>query len=141
MIGASACGDAPLGDRWSVATTDQAGRTLVARVRVVPPRFDRAQLPHLLGVQWRYAPNEGGMPDRAALARMDELERLLDARLPPGRAALTAVVTGDGVRAWQWYVRDPAEARAAVAAAGAFPVTVDVQADPGWQAYAQLAPP
>jgi hypothetical protein len=48
------------------------------------------------------------MPSPEEAQRMAQLEDLLEAGLESVRQAfLTVVVTGNGVREWQWYARDP----------------------------------
>jgi len=74
---------------------------------------------------------------------MDLLEDLLDANLEEHRQAfLTVVVTGNGVREWQWYARDDNETlrqlNEALAGHDKFPIDVFMDDDPEWSAYARF---
>ena len=87
--------------------------------------------------------NESGMPAQKQVERMQLFEDLLRSALEgPGQAYLTVIVTGNGVREWQWYSRDPAETMALVNKAlsnhDPFPVQFSVQDDPDWQAYGRF---
>ncbi|HEX8914551.1 MAG TPA: DUF695 domain-containing protein [Humisphaera sp.] len=139
--------DAPADDEWTVATTEDDGHPLVFRIRQRPPAYATGPAyPHLMAVQWAYDPNTGagGMPHPDEVERMGELEELLVAGLEEtARAAfLTAVVTGNGVREWQWYATSPDAAMEQVNAAlghlDPFPVEFSFQDDPAWAAYGRL---
>src|SRR4051812_36479825 len=89
-----------------VATGADDGKPLVFRIRNEPPPFAQKKkaFPHLLAVGWQYdSPNEQGMPSEDVVARMGALEDLLTEAFEGARQAfLTVVVTGNGVREWQW---------------------------------------
>jgi hypothetical protein len=132
-------------ETWSVATAEDNGKQLVFRIRNSPPDFaDRKDFPHLLAVCWEYeSPNELGMPSPEVLARMSELEDLLaDAFEDACEAFLTVIVTGNGVREWQWYARDPDGVMKLVnntlRGLEPFPVGFSIQDDPEWAAYSRF---
>ena len=97
-------------DRWSIATGEDNGKVVIFRIRTQAPAFaTKAAFPHLLAVTWQFeSPNDQGMPSSEDAERMSELEDLLKAGLEDVRQAfLTVIVTGNGVREWQWYACDP----------------------------------
>ena len=97
-------------DRWSIATGEDDGKPLIFRIRKRAPAFaTKAAFPHLIAICWPFeSPNAQGLPSTEDTQRMSALEDLLKAGLEEARQAfLTVVVTGNGVREWQWYARDP----------------------------------
>ena len=71
---------------------------------------------------------------------MTEFEELLEVGLENIRQAfLTIIVTGNGVRQWQWYARDPEETMELVnktlGQLEPFPVQFSFQNDPEWEGY------
>jgi hypothetical protein len=132
-------------NNWSVATAEDDGKPLIIRIRNQPPVFaDKKALPQMLAVSWQYEPpNKQGMPSQEAAERMSQLEDLLGLAFEEaGQAFLTVVVTGNGVREWQWYVRD-AEAIMAIVNEvlgehEPFPVEFSFEMDPEWAAYSRF---
>jgi len=128
-------------DEWSLAQKEDDGKLMIIRFRSdTPTGVDTKRYPHLVAISWKYHPeNEGGMPSSADNERMVLLEGLLEPLETNGRAYLTAVVTCNGVREWQWYTNDPGKMidafNAALAGRPPFPITLSQQADPGWSAY------
>jgi hypothetical protein len=129
-------------DRWSVATGAAHGKPLILRIRNQPPPFaQKAAFPHLLAVSWEYeSPNDQGMPSVKDAQRMTELEELLEAGLEKSRQAFSTVIaTGNGVREWQWYARDPEKVMELVNETlghrEPFPVQFSFQGDPEWEGY------
>ena len=127
---------------WAIAEAQDDGKPLIFRIRSRKPSgVAPARYRHLIGVSWPYEPwNESGMPAQDQVAGMQLLEDLLQPALEgPGQAFLTVVVTGNGVREWQWYSRDAGETMALVNKALSnhepFPVEFSVQDDPKWQGY------
>src|ERR1700730_1411470 len=97
-------------DRWSIATGEDNGKVVIFRIRTQAPAFaTKAAFPHLLAVSWQFeSPNDQGMPSSEDSRRMSELEDLLEAGLERVcQAFLSVIATGNGVREWQWYARDP----------------------------------
>jgi hypothetical protein len=132
-------------DTWSMATGEDNGKPLIFRIRNKPPSFARKEaFPHLLAVSWQYEPpNAQGMPSQEMVERMDQLEDLLMPALEGAREAfLTVIVTGNGVREWQWYARNPDKAMQLVNETlgdlEPFPVQFSFQDDPEWQGYSQF---
>ena len=71
---------------------------------------------------------------------MTELEDLLESGIEKvEQAFLTAIVTGNGVREWQWYARDPKKLMELVnqtlGELEPFPVQFSFQHDPEWEGY------
>jgi hypothetical protein len=132
-------------DTWSVATSEVDGKPLIFRIRTALPAFARQEeFPHLLAVAWPYeSPAEHGMPSDEVVDRMSRLEDLLvEAFEGAGQAFLTVVATGNGVREWQWYARDPDGVMAlvndALGESEPFPVEFSIQDDPDWAGYSQF---
>jgi hypothetical protein len=128
--------------RWCIATAEDGANTVVFRIRIEPPAFAKqAEFPHLLVISWPFdAAENNGMPSPLDAERMSELEDLLDAGLESPRAAfLTAAVTGNGVREWQWYARNRDTVMELInktlGELGPFPIEISLQDDPEWQGY------
>lgn len=129
-------------NQWRIATAEDNGKSLIFRIRTQVPSFaSKADFPHLLAVCWQYqSPNDSGMPSPDEAQRMDELEDLLEAGLESVQQAfLTVIVTGNGVREWQWYARNPQKTMELVNETlghlEPFPVEFSFQDDPNWQGY------
>jgi uncharacterized protein DUF695 len=131
-----------LSDQWSLATGEENGKILIYRIRLQAPSFaSAATFPHLLVVFWAFeSPNEEGLPAPEDLELMTKLENLLQMALEQARQAfLSVIVTGDGIREWQWYVCDPKSTMELVNNAlgnlESFPIRIDFQEDPQWAVY------
>ena len=132
-------------DTWTMATAEDEGKPLIFRIRNNPPSFARREsFPHLLAVSWPFESDNGsGMPSQEVAERMGQLEDLLvPAFEGKQQAFLSVIVTGNGVREWQWYARDAEEAMQLVNEAlgeyEPFPVQFSFQEDPEWQGYNQF---
>ena len=132
-------------DTWTMATAEEDGMPLIFRIRNQPPPFARKDsFPNLLGVSWQYEPdNEQGMPAHDVVERMGHLEDLLMPAFEVARQAfLTVVVTGKGLREWQWYVRNADQTMELVNEAlgeyEPFPVEFSFQEDPEWEGYSRF---
>jgi hypothetical protein len=133
-------------DQWTVATSEENGCPLIVRFRSEPPQsVTLAEYPHLIVVQWLYEEShQSGLPTGALTDQMATLEKLLDLALETPRVAFnTAVITGDGVREWQWYARDVAEfmalANAGLAGQPVVPVSfINQGPDPTWSTYLEI---
>jgi hypothetical protein len=131
--------------RWTLATGEDGGKPLIFRIRIQAPLFaSKSSFPHLLAVCWNYeSPNEQGMPDPADAQRMSELEDLLEEGLEGVcQAFLTVIVTGNGVREWQWYARDTDViidlVNKTLGHLEPFPIELSFQDDPEWEGYSQF---
>jgi hypothetical protein len=74
---------------------------------------------------------------------MIELEDLLEAGLERVcQAFLSVIATGNGVREWQWYARDPKklmeQVNKTLGHLEPFPVQFSFQDDPEWEAYSRF---
>jgi hypothetical protein len=130
---------------WTVAKASDQGKPLIIRFRSTPPTgINQTNYRHMMAISWKYEPSsDAGMPSPKESDRMKGLEDLLNQAFEPVQQAfLTVVVTGNGVREWQWYSRDPAEFMSllnkALAGHSQFPITVSKQDDPEWEAYSQF---
>jgi hypothetical protein len=127
---------------WTIAEAEDDGKPLIFRIRNGKPAgVATEKYRNLIAVSWPYEPgNDSGMPAQDQVAQMGLFEDLLMPALEgPRQAFLTVVVTGNGVREWQWYSRDAGETMALVNKALSnhepFPVEFSVQDDPKWQGY------
>ena len=130
---------------WFMATGDDEGMPLIYRVREsAPPYSTKAAFTKLLAVTWEFDPStNNGLPLPDAHERMQQLEDLLEPIFSDARQAfLTVVVTGNGVREWQWYTRDSEAAMKLVNEAlgelDPFPVQFSFQDDPAWLGYTRF---
>jgi hypothetical protein len=128
--------------QWCIATAEDNGKPLLFRIRNQAPTFaTRESFPHLLAVCWPYDSSTAhGMPSSDEAQRMGELEELLQVGLEEVQHAfLTVVVTGNGVREWQWYARDPEKTMELVNETlghlEPFPVQFSFQSDPDWSGF------
>jgi len=127
-----------------MAMGQDGDKPLIFRIRSPKPAVATKTYRHLVAVSWPYEPmSESGMPAQDQVAQMGEFEDLLQPALEgPGQAYLTVVVTGNGVREWQWYSRSAEETMALVNKALSnherFPVEFSIQDDPLWEAYSRF---
>jgi len=133
------------GDNWMVAQgLDGDKRVIFRLLGRRPVSVDTEQYRHLISISWPYEPeNEAGLPSPEQADRMTLLEARLVPALETSRAAFLAIVaTGNGLRQWHWYCRDPDETMTLVNQALAdcepFPVEFSLDDDPQWEAHAQL---
>jgi Family of unknown function (DUF695) len=126
---------------WSVATGTDKGLPMIVRFRSeVPAEINAKDYPHLVAISWKYKAQTNGTPSREDTLRMEELEDLLDGALEAKRQAfMTAAVTCNGLREWQWYSKDSDEftklLNEALAGKPPFPIEISHQQDPDWSAY------
>lgn len=139
--------DEVVDDPWSVATGEDEGKPLIFRLRTRPPAWpERDAYPHLVAISWNFE-DEGegadGLPDPETVEGMELLEdRLVEFLEESEAACLTAVVTGNGVREWQWYARSPHGMmqilNEALAGLPQFPIEISAEKDPDWDGYRRL---
>lgn len=128
------------GDHWAVAEGRDGEMPLIFRIREIPDTFDRRRFPHLISIQWSFEPVGQGMPDQETQAKMNEMEeRLLKTLEGTGQAVLTVIVTGNGIREFQWYAPSPdimmAGLNKALAGLPPLPIEISGEEDPNWEAY------
>jgi hypothetical protein len=132
-------------DSWRIEIAEADGQPLIVRIRNQLPTYAcRDKFPHLLGVSWKYdSPNAQGMPTEEDLERMCQLEDLLvDALENAQQAFMTVVITGTGVREWQWYAQNQIDVMELVnetlGELEPFPVQFMCEDDPTWIAYSRF---
>jgi Family of unknown function (DUF695) len=132
-------------DTWFMATSEDDGKPLIFRIRDAAPSYaSKESFPKLLAVTWQFDPNiNNGMPSADAVERMQQLEDLLVPVFSDTRQAfLTVVVTGNGVREWQWYAKEPDVVMNLVNQTlgehDPFPVQFSFQDDPEWLGYSRF---
>ena len=132
---------------WSLATSvdEDNGNILIMRIRDTPPEFASPDLfPKLLDIVWEFDGScNNGMPLLNDLERMQTLEDRLEPALEGNQQAfLAVVVTGKGVREWQWYVKEPTEVMKLVnqtlSEIDPFPVKFIFQEDSTWETYSRF---
>jgi hypothetical protein len=136
----------PPADSWKIAEAKDNGKPIIFRIRNAPPPFARKeQFPLMLGVCWKYeSPNDSGMPSPSEAERMGELEDLLMPAFEGKKTAfLTVIVTGNGVREWQWYAQDKDAVMKLVNVTlgrkEPYPIEFVFEDDPDWQAYSRFS--
>jgi len=128
-------------DEWTVAAGENDGKPMIVRFRSnPPPGVEMARYRFLMTVSWEYEPaNKSGVPSEKDNVRMTDLENLLDHLESERTAFLMAVLTYDGIRAWQWYSRNHEESiqvlNTALSGHARFPVEICQEEDPEWSAY------
>ena len=127
---------------WSIATGEDGGHTLIFRIRNSPPEFaNQVKFPHLLAISWPLNAGENnGMPSLRETDRMAELEDLLEDGIEsPGAAFLTASLTGNNVREWQWYALAPGLIMELINKTlghlDSFPIQISFRDDPDWEGW------
>lgn len=145
LLGLMGCSKKKQEDAWAVATGHDGGKPLIFRFReVVPPDISKPEFPNLLAISWQYDPDiNNGMPTPKDNERMVLLEDLLEKALEGKKQSiLTAVVTGNGVKEWQWYSRDAKTSmqiiNEALSGHSEFPIQISTEHDPEWSAYLNL---
>ncbi len=132
-------------DEWRMAIGRDSGVPLVCRIRNKAPSYaTKVAFPHLVTAVWNFqSSNETGMPSEPIVELMSLFEDLLVKTLEGAcQAFLTVVATGNGVREWQWYSRDPEETlqlvNQALSENDPFPVQFCIDNDPEWVAFSQF---
>ncbi|MCZ2342848.1 MAG: DUF695 domain-containing protein [Bacteroidales bacterium] len=127
---------------FMVAVGDEGGCPVIFRVRNrFPQNLEPSRYHHLIAMIWQYqSDNDTQLPSNAEADRMSIFEDQMTAAMQAsGQAVLTAIVTGTGVREWQWYSRSPEESllliNAALAGQELPPVEFAGDPDPSWEAY------
>lgn len=134
-----------LSEQWCLATGEDEGNALIYRIRLNAPTFaHKSDFHYLLLFLWAYdAPSCQGMPSNEDAERMTDLENLIQPAIEDaGQGFLAAIVTGNGIREWQWYVRQPDAILALVNKAlghlETYPIEISFQDDPDWSIYGQF---
>lgn len=94
---------------WMILEAKEYGKPLIVRaLSTVPDQSKRNLMPWRLTVEWRYESTKEGLPTEGAIQKArvieDDIDKLLQSQSP---ADLPLVETGNGVRRWYFYVRDP----------------------------------
>ncbi|MBK6726373.1 MAG: DUF695 domain-containing protein [Xanthomonadales bacterium] len=132
-------------DPWVVADGVIGGKPHLFRVRTNAMRLVRStEYSEMIAISWEYETDASGMPGAEDLGRMKVLEdRLENCLETEGVSLLTVVVTGDGVREWQWYTRSVEDmmriANEGLQGEQPFPVSFSHEHDPEWRAFKRFA--
>ncbi len=134
-----------LSEQWTLATGEEDGKKLIYRIRLAAPTFaTKSSLPQLLVALWDFeSVNEEQLPAPKEMERMTRLEDLLRAAIEEAcQGFLAVIVTGKGLREWQWYVRDAKKTmevlNKTLGSLEPFPVEFRFQEDPEWAIYGQF---
>lgn len=95
-------------ETWFTATGEEDGNLLLFRGRLqLPPEVIESDYPYRMDIYWPYNPaiNEG-MPDKETNTAQVALEDALTILDTTDISLLMLVVTGNGRKAWHWYVSD-----------------------------------
>ena len=133
---------------WSVVTLEnpEAGDPVILRVRETPPpRPEVADFTTAVSIRWSYE-RSSLFPADDVQQRMAEFEKASD-RLTwlNGFAELVLVSTGRGEKEWLFYTSDKgrfmAVLNALLAGHEAFPLQIEFDDDPQWQAWTSVVEP
>jgi hypothetical protein len=116
----------------------RAAGPLVQRIRTkMPEGVTETELyPRAVTLTWPY---EGAMPVKGEVARLDRFEDALEMIEDTDLGYLMFVTTGEGRRAWTWFVRDEPSFVADVRAIDdAKDVSFASDDDPKWEAYIRM---
>lgn len=129
-------------DNWTVAQGEDDGKPILLRIRNPAPKFaKKSKFAQMLAIAWPYeSPGDHGLPVEEDLAAMTELEELLVAAFEDTKQGfLSVVVTGNGIREWQFYSSDVETAglviNESLADYDPFPIQISTEHDPEWEAY------
>jgi hypothetical protein len=129
---------------WSIATGNDHGFPLIVRYRnSIPKGIERKNYPTLMCIRWEYGKRENGMPTTDENTKLEGLESLLEKGLEKKEIAiLTAAVTCNGAREWQYYSKsDDGFMRAlneALDGKPVCPIVITHDKDPNWSAWTQI---
>jgi hypothetical protein len=132
------------GDLWSVGEVSESnGQVMTIRFRERPALEVRQSLPEQFVVIWTFEDaSRVGLPTSAGGEEAGDLEdRFMPHLEADGAALLVVVSTGEGIREWYFYCRDPQEIQRrfneAVPEAG-LPIELESGHDPAWSVYEQF---
>ena len=134
-----------LSEKWTLATGEEDGKKLIYRIRLAAPTLaTESSFPQLLVALWEFeSVNEERLPTPKDVEQMTRFENLLRAAIEEAHQGFLAVIlTGNGLRDWQWYVRDPKRTmellNKTLGSLEPFPVEFSFQEDPEWAIYRQF---
>lgn len=131
--------------QWATAVSknESDGTAIIYRfAKGLSKSFRRSSQPQRVVIQWQYT-GDKGMPARAEVDLMNELEDSLSPFVAPdGFATLAVVSTGNNLREWIYYAKSETEflerMNKALADKPRFPIQVVAAADPKWSSYETL---
>lgn len=130
--------------QWSIATGEDNCFPMIIRFRTtIPKGVDFKEYKHLMAIVWKYTPTGGGMPPQEINRRMEEFEKLMEKGIEnKGEAIMTAAVTCNGRREWQYYSKTDETfmklLNSTLSGKSQFPIEISNQSDPDWTAWKQI---
>jgi hypothetical protein len=130
---------------WSLVSVrnEATGHIIIFRVvKTFVGGFIKADQPVRVILEWAYKGNNG-QPVGLEAGSMNAFEDAIDPALAQeGFATLALVSTGEDMRKWTYYAKSEAEfhlrMKRALGTGPAYPVQVQVSADPGWTRYQEI---
>jgi len=126
---------------WWVAQAKRGGGVVVIKGRShVPPSIQTRSFPWLTVIKWPYEPGRNDLPCHEDFQTMKQFEDLVEEGLVrKGVCILSACLTGDGAREWEYYIRDREEFEVhlnrTLAAYPRFPIQIEYYNDPNWESF------
>lgn len=133
------------GDWWTAPTIGDKGQTVIVTGRKDVEKFrDNPRMSIRIEVNWAYAPQLDGMPDRETSEMMENVQNaLLDAFNRDPVAILTGIFTGDGERTWVFYAGSThifgKKLNEALADFPLLPLTIYCENDADWAQYDEMS--
>jgi hypothetical protein len=97
----------PVSIGWIGTMMTMHDSLLFVKVRnEIPAEVEPAKYANVIEIQWKFVPDEKGLPTNRILAQLEKLEADLDPIQGDRAGYLMMIVTGNGERTWLWYVAD-----------------------------------
>lgn len=130
-------------DEWQLSRTED-GALIIRSLAKFREEAARAGRPILIVVNWKYGPEESGMPDAETLAAIVQFEDALYESLDDEWGVEAATVIGNGAKEWRFYTSSPetfyAGLNEALAGHPRYPLELEAFEDPNWEALVELLP-
>ena len=131
-------------DNWSLSKWSLNDQEIFIRMRdALPSAADRELYSNLILVSWTYSTGPSGLPTADTAQLMQDFENAIESALETkGLGVLAACITGKGRKEWRYYTSDKdefmAQFNSGLKSHPAYPIRLQVFADPQWSALAEL---
>ena len=128
---------------WTILEYEEDSQPVMIRLRgEIPPGVNTDHYPTLVNIYWAYESSPSGMPGEEEMARMHELDDLLNENDGAQIGFMMFSVTGNGRKEWIWYIRNADQFIAAVNESlqdlPLFPIEIEATDAADWTAYWDL---
>ena len=126
---------------YSAQASNQAGHTIFYRALDLDSiNVKKSDYPTLVSIHWPYEiDNVRGMPESSVIDSQYALEDLIMPLDRLDKGHLVLVVTGNGIKTWNWYVKDLTSWKASFNEAlqnrPIFPINISVEIQPKWSLF------